>query len=73
MQLSRDYIIERLENTSVDDLARELAEKAAAQYPKTDIPKTIEKFKAMLKPLAPVEVKATDLARSMGIDVIEVQ
>lgn len=71
MQLSKEYIVNRLKNTSVQDLAKELAE--ATAVPGTDMPATITKFEKMLKPLAPktTEVNAMDFMRANGVHVVE--
>lgn len=74
MKLSKEYIIERLQNTSVHDLAQEIAEDAKSNYPAGtlfDMESTISKFEKMLTPFAPV--KATDLMQSMGVTVTEVR
>lgn len=79
MKLSKEYIIKRLETTSVHDLAKEIAKDASEQAEKVafrgghvyvfDMDATVEKFENMLKPFAPV--KATTLMRSMGVEVVE--
>lgn len=74
MKLSKEYITERLKNTSIHDLAQEIAEDAKAGYPAGtlfDMESTITKFEKMLAPFAPV--KATDLMQSMGVAVTEVR
>lgn len=74
MKLSREYITNRLQNTSVHDLALEIAEDAKAGYPAGtlfDMDSTIAKFEKMLTPFAPV--KATDLMQSIGVAVTEVR
>lgn len=72
MKLSKEYIIKRLETTSVRDLALEIAEDAKGSYPagtEFDMDATTSKFERMLTPFAPV--KATDYMRSMGVTVVE--
>lgn len=73
MKLSKEYIINRLESgTSVHDLATEIATELSKKYPPemVEMEATIVKFEKMIQPLAPTTVKATDLARSMGIEVV---
>lgn len=70
MKISKDYIIERLQNTSVEDLAAELTVQTQSEYAGVDVAATQAKFEAMLKPLAPKTIKAVDLARQMGITVV---
>jgi hypothetical protein len=75
MKLTQEYIIERLQTTSVHDLAVELAGESAEIFRAAggiDLPATIKKYESMLKPLAPVEVKAADLMESMGVNVVKV-
>ena len=74
MKLSKQYLQERLQTTSVEALASEIFETMHKDYTGAlvDKEKTITKFEAMLKPLAPKTIKATDLARSLGIEVKEI-
>lgn len=75
MKLSKDYIIERLKTTTVDDLAQEIAQDMADNNPGAaiDMAATVTKFTAMIKPYAPKTMKATDLMRANGVTVIEVK
>jgi hypothetical protein len=70
MKLSKEYILTRLQTTSVHDLAVEIAGQTVVNG--VDLPATVRKYEAMLKPLAPVEVKASDLMESMGIHVVRI-
>lgn len=73
MKLSKEYLEERLKNTSVQDLAEEIADETAKQYPNQDRQATIEKYKRMLRPLAPIkEVSAQELMQDMGIHVVRI-
>lgn len=74
MKLSKEYVIERLQNTSVHDLAVEIAEASAANIrPGVDMDATVKKFEAMLAPLAPVQPKtAADMMADMGIHVVRI-
>lgn len=73
MKLTKEYIVHRLLTTSVADLAVELANQTAKQYPTQDTEATIEKFKDMLRPLAPVkEVTAKEMFEGMGIHVVTI-
>ena len=74
MKLSREYITDRLKNTSVQDLAAELADQTAEAYKgrgTMDRAATIAKFKAMLEPLAPktTKIRATDVMAGLGVQV----
>jgi hypothetical protein len=73
MKLSKEYLVTRLQTTSVDDLANEITSTMLGNYQGAGIvdrDATVEKFKKMLAPLAPI--KAVDLARANGITVVEV-
>lgn len=71
MKLTKNYIEERLKNTSVQALAEELEKTTHVQG--VDVLATIEKYKRMLTPLAPVkEILATDMLESMGIHVVRI-
>lgn len=71
MKLSKDYLQERLKDTSVQALAEEIADATAVAGVDRDA--TIEKYKQMLRPLAPAkEVLAIDLLESMGIHVVRI-
>ena len=73
MKLSKEYIVQRLQNTSVQALAVELANQTAKQHPNQDTEATIEKYKDMLRPLAPAkEVTAKEMFESMGIHVVTI-
>lgn len=74
MKLTKQYITERLQDTTVSDLAREIAEEAKQHYPvgtQFDMDATITKFEKMLTPFAPTTVKATDAMRALGVAVVE--
>lgn len=76
MKLSREYITKRLQDTSVEDLAKEIAESTAEQYRgihDINMEATVKKFERMLRPLAPRKtgIKATDFMRSQGVEVTE--
>jgi hypothetical protein len=74
MKLSKIYLTERLQDTSVELLAREIFADMYTNYngAPVDQDKTIAKFEAMLRPLAPKTIKATTFAEALGIEVIEV-
>lgn len=73
MKLSREYITERLKNTSVHELAVELTDEMAEAYKGRGIidrNATIAKFEKMSAPFAPKTVTATDVMQSMGVKVV---
>lgn len=71
MKLSKEYLTERLQNTSVQDLAEELTDKTAVAG--MDRAATIKRYKTMLRPFAPKkEMTATELMESMGIHVVRI-
>jgi hypothetical protein len=74
MQLSRDNLTNRLQTTSPYDLAVEIADDQAANYRgpgHIDHAATVARYVKMLTPLVPQTIKATELARTMGIVVVE--
>jgi hypothetical protein len=76
MKLSKQYILGRLEETSVHDLAVEIATEQLAGYKtptgySVDFTATVAKYETMMKPLAPI--KATDAMRALGVTVVEVK
>lgn len=71
MKFTKEYIEQRLLNSSVQDLAEELEK--ATHVPNSNVQATIDKYKDMLRPLAPAkEVTTTELFESMGINVVRV-
>lgn len=71
MKLSKEYILERLQTTSVHDLALEIAQNTSKEYPSyyVDMEATVAKFEKQLAPLAPI--KAVDLMRAHGVEVTQ--
>lgn len=64
MRISKTEIIERLQTTSVHDLAVELTDTMEREYQGTAIVQrsaTIAKFEKMLKPFAPTIIKGITL------------
>lgn len=76
MQLSKQYITEKLQTMTVKELALEIATEQLASYKtptgySVNFSATVAKYEAMMKPLAPK--KATDVMRSLGVNVVEVK
>lgn len=75
MKLSKEYLSQRLLDTTPHALATELTDKMEAAYKGTGLVQraaTIAKFEAMLTPLAPKTIKATDFMEANGITVVRV-
>lgn len=84
MKLSKQYITEKLQTMTVNELAVKLAEDLHKKYEEdgtlqkyaeaglhVDYEATVRKFENMIRPYAPV--KATDVMREFGVKVVEVK
>ena len=75
MQLTKEYVQNRLQNTSVHALAVEIATTTTKQYAgngRVEFEATVAKFEKILAPLAPKTITAVDAMETLGIHVVRV-
>ena len=83
MKLSTEYITNRLKETSVHDLAVEIAKDTAEQTEKVafskgcayvfDMDATVAKFEKMIQPYAPKTITAADALNALGVQIVRVK